>query len=76
MSPERTAARKQARIDAYLARMPKLPDSAIAPICVAAVHDGVTEKTVRDTYPIVRVTECRVGVRLGYLRNRKAIAAA
>jgi hypothetical protein len=76
MSDAKYPARKQARIDRYLANIPKLPDSAPVPIPVVAVHDGVTEKTVRDTYPLVNITERLKGVRLGYLRNRKAIVAA
>ncbi len=57
-----------------LTQLSSLPDSAIVSIAVAALHDGVSEKTVRRSYPIVKISNRRYGVRVGYLRDRKAAA--
>jgi hypothetical protein len=54
----------------------KLPDSAVVPTKVAALHDHVSERTVRRNYPLIRLTERRYGVTVGYLRHRKAKAGA
>jgi hypothetical protein len=53
-----------------LKRIADLPDSAVVPIKVAALHDNVSERTVRRTYPIVKLSPRRDGVRVGYLRHR------
>ncbi len=53
-----------------------LPDTAVIPVPVVAVHDGVSERTVRRNYPRVRLTERREGVLLGYLRRRGAVTVA
>jgi hypothetical protein len=58
-----------AKIEA-LKRIPHLPDTAIVPVAVAAEHDSVSARTVRRTYPLVRVSPGRKGVSVGYLRNR------
>jgi len=67
MSPKRTK-----RINEILGRLADLPDSAIVPVDVAAVHDNVCPKTVRRSYPLVQVSPARHGVTLGYLRHRGA----
>jgi hypothetical protein len=54
-----------------LANFDKLPDSAVVSTAVAALHDGVAERTVRRNYPLVQLTERRYGVLVGYLRHRK-----
>lgn len=56
--------------------IPELPDSAFVSIAVAALHDDVSEKTVRRNYPLVKISDGRYGVRVGYLRHRGAAAAA
>ena len=57
-------------IDQILQRLPKLPDTAIVPLPVAAAHDNVSILTVRRNYPLVKLSPNRRGVLLGYLRNR------
>jgi hypothetical protein len=53
-------------------RLPALPDSAVVPIGVAAIHDNVSERTIRRNYPLIELSERRKGVSLGYLRHRQA----
>jgi hypothetical protein len=53
-----------------------LPDSAFVSIAVAALHDGVGEKTVRRNYPLIKISEKRYGVSVGYLRHRGQVTAA
>jgi hypothetical protein len=50
--------------------IPNLPDSAVVSIAVAALHDDVSEKTIRRSYPLIKISERRYGVRVGYLRHR------
>jgi hypothetical protein len=59
-----------------LKMIPALPDTAIISVRTAAVHDDVSERTVRDTYPLVQVSPGRHGVTVGYLRGRTAKPAA
>jgi hypothetical protein len=47
-----------------------LPDSAYVSVAVAALHDGVGEKTIRRNYPLIKISERRYGVSVGYLRHR------
>lgn len=61
-------------IDEILQRIPKLPDSAIVPVAVASKHDNVCERTVRRSYPLVKLAPNRIGVRVGYLRHRSLTA--
>jgi hypothetical protein len=61
---------------AILTRIPVLPDTAVVPIAVAAVHDSVSERTVRRTYPLVQLSPGRCGVSVGYLRHRGEPKAA
>jgi hypothetical protein len=51
-----------------LERFDQLPDDAIVPSCVTAVLHGVSERTVRRTYPSVQLTPGRKGQRVGTLR--------
>ena len=62
-------------IDEILKRIHLLPDTAVVPIEVAAAHDNISARTVRRTYPTVKLSPGRKGVRLDYLRNRGQHAA-
>jgi hypothetical protein len=59
-----------------LALLPSLPDTAIVPVPVVAVHEGTSRATVKRTFPLVQISPKRFGVRLGLLRARHAEAAA
>ena len=61
--------------DEILKRFDELPDSAVVPTAVAAKHDNVSERTVIRNYPLIKLTERRHGVSVGYLRHRKAVVA-
>lgn len=61
-------------LDDILKRIPDLPDSAVVPTAVAAAHDNVSERTVRRRYPLIKLSERRYGVRVGYLRHRDELA--
>jgi hypothetical protein len=50
--------------------IPRLPDSAVVSVAVAALHDDVSEKTIRRSYPLIKISERRYGVSVGYLRHR------
>jgi hypothetical protein len=63
-------------LDDILKRFADLPDSAVVPTAVAAMHDNVSERTVRRNYPLIQLSERRFGVTVGYLRHRKAQTAA
>jgi hypothetical protein len=52
-----------------------LPDSAYVSVAVAALHDGVGEKTIRRNYPLIKISERRYGVSVGYLRHRDHASA-
>jgi hypothetical protein len=64
------------KIDEILRRSAKLPDTAVIPVPAVAIHDNVSERTIRRNYPLVEISPGRHGVRLGYLRNRTAQSAA
>jgi hypothetical protein len=59
------------KIQKYLERFPSLPDTAFVPIAVAAAHDGVCERTITRSYPVVELAPNRKGVNVGFLRNRQ-----
>ena len=63
-------------LDDILKRFADLPDSAVVPTAVAAMHDNVSEQTVRRNYPLIKLSERRFGVSVGYLRHREAQTAA
>jgi hypothetical protein len=63
-------------LDDILKRFADLPDSAVVPTAVAAMHDNVSERTVRRNYPLIKLSERRFGVSVGYLRHREAQTAA
>lgn len=58
------------RINEILSRISKLPDTAVVPVPVAAAHDNVSERTVRRTYPLVKLSPGRSGVSVKFLRSR------
>lgn len=62
------------RIKEILESIPRLPDSAVVPVPVAAAHDNVCDRTVRRTYPLVQLSPARHGVLVGFLRHRQATA--
>jgi hypothetical protein len=45
------------------------------PVEVAALHDSVHKRTVLRNYPLIKLSERRHGVSVGYLRHRKAVVA-
>jgi len=53
--------------------VPQLPDEAIAPVAVAAALEGVSTKTIRRRYPLVKMGERLKGVPLKYLRRERKI---
>jgi hypothetical protein len=54
---------------AILEEVPHLPSSALIPIPVAAVIEGVSRKTIRRNYELEKISECRQGVRKKHLRG-------
>jgi hypothetical protein len=52
--------------DNILKQFADLPDSAVVPTAVAAKHDHISERTVRRTYPLIKLSERRYGVSVGY----------
>ena len=57
---------------AILEELPHLPPSALIPIPVAAVIEGVSRKTIRRNYELEQISECRQGVRKKNLRGAAA----
>jgi hypothetical protein len=53
-----------------LALIPQLPDSAKVPLAVAAAHEGVSVKTIKRRYPLVKLADRIFGVSVAYLRRR------
>ena len=53
-----------------------LPDTAAIPVPVAALHEGVSRRTIKRTYPLVKLSEHREGVLLGYLRRKREVVTA
>jgi hypothetical protein len=58
-----------------LEQLASLPDTAKVPLPVAALHEGVSVRTIKRNYPLVKLSEHREGVPLGYLRYRKEATA-
>jgi hypothetical protein len=50
-----------------------LPPSAVLPLAVAAAHQGISEKTARRLYPLVDVSDGRVGIRKGDLGQPREV---
>jgi hypothetical protein len=55
----------------FLEQLDVLPDTAAVPLPVAALHEGVSVKTIKRNYPRVKLTERREGVLLGFLRRKR-----
>jgi hypothetical protein len=58
-----------------LEQLASLPDTAKVPLPVAALHEGVSVRTIKRNYPLIKLSEHREGVQLGYLRRRKEATA-
>jgi hypothetical protein len=67
---------KPDRIQEILDRFSSLPDSAYVSVPVAAAHDNVDERTVRRRYPLVKLTDRKVGVNVRFLRTRQRPSAS
>jgi hypothetical protein len=52
-----------------LEEFPYLPSTAIIPIPVAAVIEGVSRHTIKRNYELEQISECRQGVRKRNLRG-------
>jgi hypothetical protein len=57
-----------------LQNIPIMPDTAAIPVPVAALHEGVSRRTIKRIYPRVKLSEHREGVLLGYLRRKREVA--
>jgi hypothetical protein len=55
-------------ITEILQRFDHLPDDAVVPTEITAIIHGVSERTVRRTYPSVQLSPGRKGQRVGTLR--------
>jgi hypothetical protein len=58
-----------------LAQISKMPDTAKVSVKVAAFHEGVSEKSIRRHYPIVK-SGTKNFVRVGDLRKGRPATAA
>jgi hypothetical protein len=52
-----------------LQQFDQLPDDAVVPTAVTAIIHGVSERTVRRTYPSVQLSPNRKGQRVGTIRQ-------
>jgi hypothetical protein len=59
-----------------LANLDIAPDSTIVPVPVAAVYEGVSRRTIKRNYPRVKISDCREGVLLGFLRRKREVVTA
>ena len=59
-----------------LKNIPIMPDTAAIPVPVAALHEGVSRRTIKRTYPLVKLSGHREGVLLGYLRRKREVVTA
>jgi hypothetical protein len=57
-----------------LQNIPDMPDSAAIPVPVAALHEGVSRRTIKRSYPLIKLSQHREGVLLGYLRRKREVA--
>jgi hypothetical protein len=51
--------------------IPYLLGTAKIPLPIVAMHDGISEQTVRKNYPLVRISAKRQAVPLDYLRRER-----
>ena len=59
-----------------LEQIDKLPDNAKIPLPVVELIEGVSRKTIKRNYPLVKLSEHREGVLLGHLRRRRETVTA
>ena len=83
MAPTKVSEREPKKVEQLsphyqqiLKNIPLLPDTAAIPLAVAALHEGVSRRTIKRTYPLVKLSEHREGVLLGYLRRKREIVTA
>jgi hypothetical protein len=80
MSPAKVSEKRVERLSPHyqqiLKNIPLLPDIAVIPVPVAALIEGVSRRTIKRTYPRVKLSEHREGVLLGYLRRKREVVAA
>lgn len=78
MAPAKVSEKRVERLsplyEQILKNIPLMPDTAVIPVPVAALHEGVSRRTIKRTYPRVKLSEHREGVPLGYLRRKREIA--
>jgi hypothetical protein len=60
---------------AILENIDRLPDTAKIPLPVAELIAGVSRRTIKRTFPLVRLSDHREGVLLGYLRRKQEVTA-
>jgi len=59
-----------------LKNIPIMPDTAAIPVPVAALHEGVSRRTIKRAYPLVKLSEHRHGVLLAHLRRKREVVTA
>jgi hypothetical protein len=64
MSPTKIADTKKSEqlsplYQQILKNIPIMPDTAAIPVPVAALHEGVSRRTIKRTYPLVKLSEHR-----------------
>ena len=79
MAPAKSKSRKKVDrlsplYQQILKNIPIMPDTAAIPLPVAAIHEGVSRRTIKRIYPRVKLSEHREGVLLGYLRRKREVA--
>ena len=74
--PEKRVERLSPLYEQILKNIPLMPDTAVIPVPVAALHEGVSRRTIKRTYPRVKLSDHREGVLLGYLRRKREQAEA
>jgi hypothetical protein len=83
MAPTKVSEREPKKVERLsqhyqqiLKNIPLMPDTAAIPVPVAALHEGVSRRTIKRTYPLVKLSEHREGVLLGYLRRKREVVTA
>ena len=59
-----------------LDEIPRLPDTAVIPLPVVEVLEGTSRRSIKENYPLVKISARRAGVLLGYLRRKRETVAA
>jgi hypothetical protein len=83
MAPTKVSEREPKKVEQLsphyqqiLKNIPILPDTAVIPVPAAAIHEGVSRRTIKRNYPRVKISDTREGVLLGYLRRKREVVAA